>query len=135
MSRKDFLCWCTPWKKRHEFVWKVKSSTKSVPLHDSNTCLVTCKRLISLVILFWSFNLSMLQGETLKWMMVDITDWVKLSQPVSYLAFDDERFFLVTPCLRPLTETSWKKGSLIQIIAENIQGKIVMHWTCSTPTA
>ena len=43
---------------------------------------------------------------------------------MSYLAFDDERFFLVTPCLRPLTETSWKKGSLIQIIAENIQGKI-----------
>lgn len=40
-----------------------------------------------------------------------------------YLAFDDERFFLVTPCLRPFTETSWKKGSLIQIIAENSGGK------------
>ena len=40
---------------------------------------------------------------------------------ISYLAFDDERFFLVTPCLRPLTETSWKRGSLIQIIANDSQ--------------
>ena len=42
---------------------------------------------------------------------------------MSHLAFDDKMFFLVTPCLRPLTETSWKKGSLIQMIAENVQGK------------
>lgn len=40
-----------------------------------------------------------------------------------YLAFDDERFFLVTPCLRPLTETSWEKGSLIQIIAKIVEVK------------
>jgi len=58
-------------------------------------------------------------------MMVDITAELNC-QPVSYLAFDDERFLLVTPCLRPLTDTSWKKGSLIQIIAESIQGKIVV---------
>ena len=38
-----------------------------------------------------------------------------------YLAFDEERFFLVTPCLRPATETSCNKGSLIQITA--IHGK------------
>ena len=36
-----------------------------------------------------------------------------------YLAFDEERFFLVTPCLRPATETSCNKGSLIQITAIN----------------
>ena len=36
-----------------------------------------------------------------------------------YLAFDEERFFLVTPCLRPATETSCNKGSLIQIRAIN----------------
>ena len=34
-----------------------------------------------------------------------------------YLAFDEERFFFVTPCLRPATETSCNKGSLIQITA------------------
>lgn len=33
------------------------------------------------------------------------------------LAFDEERFFLVTPCLRPETETSWNMGSLIQMMA------------------
>ena len=36
-----------------------------------------------------------------------------------YLAFDEERFFLVTPCLRPATETSCNTGSLIQITAIN----------------
>ena len=41
-----------------------------------------------------------------------------------YLAFDEERFFLVTPCLRPATETSCNKGSLIQITA--IHGKIAL---------
>lgn len=34
------------------------------------------------------------------------------------LAFDEERFFLVTPCLRPATETSCHWGSFIQMMDE-----------------